>query len=159
MAVDLAGGDGSNAVWLAGQGFDVTLTDVSPVACRRASELAARAGVELRCEVLDLTAQSLSESRFDVAVCTNYLQRDLWARVVPGLAKEAWLVWIHPTLANLERHERPSRRFLLEADEAATILQSLDPAVALVFAEETWWGDEPSEARHLARVVAKIRRP
>ncbi len=157
VALDLAGGDGSNAVWLTQEGFDVTLVDVSSVACRRASDLAARHGVGLRCEAIDLTTV-VPEGCFEVLVCCNYLQRDLWRRLRPCFADVAWLVWVHPTRLNRQRHERPSERFLLDPGEAAALVGDLDCAVEPVFSEERWHGDDPAQARHLARVVAKCSR-
>jgi SAM-dependent methyltransferase len=44
-AVELGCGTGANAVWLAGQGFDVTALDVSSRAIERARQRAAAAGV------------------------------------------------------------------------------------------------------------------
>lgn len=157
-ALDLAGGDGSNAIWLAQEGFDATLVDVSPIACRRASDLASRVGADVRCAAVDLAEASVPAGRFDVVVCCNYLQRDLWQRASTSFADEAWLVWVHPTRLNLERHERPSERFLLDPDEAASILRDVDGSVELLFSEERWHGDDPAHARHLARVVAKFCR-
>lgn len=44
-ALDLGCGEGADAVWLAGQGWSVTATDISPVALERAARHAAEAGV------------------------------------------------------------------------------------------------------------------
>jgi SAM-dependent methyltransferase len=44
-ALELGCGTGVNAVWLAGQGFDVTAVDLSPLAIERARQRAADAGV------------------------------------------------------------------------------------------------------------------
>jgi len=45
QALDLAGGDGRNAVWLAQQGWEVEVVDWSDVALDKGRELARRAGV------------------------------------------------------------------------------------------------------------------
>jgi methyl halide transferase len=47
-ALELGGGTGTNAVWLAQQGFDVTAVDLSPLAIERAEERAKAAGVGVR---------------------------------------------------------------------------------------------------------------
>jgi SAM-dependent methyltransferase len=47
-ALELGCGTGSNAVWLARQGFRVTAIDISPTAIRRARDRAVRAGVSVR---------------------------------------------------------------------------------------------------------------
>jgi SAM-dependent methyltransferase len=46
-ALDLGCGEGADAVWLAGQGWQVTAVDVSGVALARAAEHAAEAGVKV----------------------------------------------------------------------------------------------------------------
>jgi SAM-dependent methyltransferase len=53
-ALDLATGDGRNAIWLAGRGWDVTAVDFSAVALERASAAAARAGVRVAWVQADL---------------------------------------------------------------------------------------------------------
>lgn len=55
-AVELGCGTGTNAVWLAQQGFSVTAADISPTAIQRARERAAAAGVTLRFVVGDVGA-------------------------------------------------------------------------------------------------------
>lgn len=46
-AIDLAAGEGRNAVWLATRGWDVTAVDFSSVGLRKAREMAADAGVSM----------------------------------------------------------------------------------------------------------------
>lgn len=57
-ALDVAAGEGRNAVWLAERGWDVTATDFSAVGLRRAEEVAARrlGGAGLRVVVADALA-------------------------------------------------------------------------------------------------------
>ena len=54
-ALDVACGEGRNAVWLAGQGWDVTGVDFSAVALGRAEAMASRAGVEAKWINADVT--------------------------------------------------------------------------------------------------------
>jgi SAM-dependent methyltransferase len=59
-SLEICCGTGDNAIWLAGNGFDVTATDVSGVALKAALEKAARAGVAcdfLKCDFLSETAK------------------------------------------------------------------------------------------------------
>jgi SAM-dependent methyltransferase len=51
-ALDVGAGEGADAVWLAGQGWQVTALDVSPVALSRVAEHAAAAGVSERVTLL-----------------------------------------------------------------------------------------------------------
>src|SRR4051812_1209788 len=53
-ALELGCGTGTNSVWLAQQGFEVTGVDVAPLAIDRAKERASAAGVTVRFVVADL---------------------------------------------------------------------------------------------------------
>lgn len=53
--LELGCGTGTNAVWLAQQGFDVTAIDISPTAIARAVQRAADAGVSVKFIVADVT--------------------------------------------------------------------------------------------------------
>src|SRR5579859_2187690 len=55
-AVELGCGTGTNAVWLAQQGFDVTAIDISPTAIAQAEKRAKDAGVRIRFVTADITA-------------------------------------------------------------------------------------------------------
>ena len=76
-ALDLGCGEGGDAVWLAGHGWDVTAVDVSPTAVRRTTEHAAEAGVgdRVRAERHDL-ARTLPDGTFDL-VSAQFLQTPL----------------------------------------------------------------------------------
>ncbi|NOK22376.1 class I SAM-dependent methyltransferase [Corallococcus carmarthensis] len=146
-ALDLAGGPGHDACWLAQRGLDVTLVDISDVALAQAEGLARDAGVSLTRLRLDLEAEALPPGPFDLVVCLNYLWRPLFAAVPALLAPGGLFVFAQPTLSNLQRHPHPSARFLLEDGELPTLLQGLQ---SLSFTEG--WTDT---GRHEARVLAQ----
>ncbi|MBW3562759.1 MAG: class I SAM-dependent methyltransferase [Actinobacteria bacterium] len=148
-ALDVAGGAGRHAVWLAARGLQVTVCDVSDAGLRLAQQRASKAGLAITTVQGDLTVELLPSGPWDLVLCAYYLQRDLWPDMREALAPGGWLVLIHPTTRNLERHERPGPRFLLEPGEAVGVAEGLQ----LVHHEEAW-----SDAdRHEAVVVA--RRP
>src|SRR5262249_26498882 len=72
-ALDLACGEGRNAVWLAERGWDVTGVDFSAVAIEKAHRLAAARGVEVEWIADDLMRFPFPESAFDLVVLL-YLQ-------------------------------------------------------------------------------------
>ena len=82
-ALDLACGEGRNAVWLAERGWHVTGVDFSEVALEKARRLAAARGVEVEWTADDLLRYSYPEGAFDL-VLVLYLQ-------VPG-AERAQIV-------------------------------------------------------------------
>ena len=76
-ALDLACGEGRNAVWLAERGWRVTGVDFSDVALAKAAELAAARGVDAEWVVADLLDYEPEPRSFDlVAVLYLQLSRD-----------------------------------------------------------------------------------
>jgi 2-polyprenyl-3-methyl-5-hydroxy-6-metoxy-1,4-benzoquinol methylase len=76
-ALDLAAGDGRNAIWLAAQGWDVKAVDFSAVALDRARASAATAGVTVDWVLADLLEWRPAPRSFDlVAVMFLHLPRD-----------------------------------------------------------------------------------
>lgn len=61
-----ADGEGRNGVWLARQGLDVTSLDFSPAAQAKAQKLAARFGVRLRTERVDLKEWRAEPGHYDI---------------------------------------------------------------------------------------------
>ncbi len=72
-ALDLAAGEGRNAVWLAEGGWEVTATDFSPVGLAKARELASARGVDLTLIEADATEPVPAPTAFDLVVVA-YLQ-------------------------------------------------------------------------------------
>jgi SAM-dependent methyltransferase len=72
-ALDLACGEGRNAVWLAEQGWQVTGVDFSPVALAKAEELAQARGVDVEFVRSDLAAWEPGRGGHDLVVVL-YLQ-------------------------------------------------------------------------------------
>lgn len=62
----VADGEGRNGVWLAEQGLQVLSVDSSCVAVEKARALAARRGVVIATELVDLAHWDWPESRFDI---------------------------------------------------------------------------------------------
>lgn len=72
-ALDLAAGEGRNAVWLAERGWHVTAVDFSPVALDHARELAVQRAVSVQWILADVTEWPPPSRAFD-AVVVSYLQ-------------------------------------------------------------------------------------
>ena len=68
-----ADGDGRNGIWLAERGLDVTATEFSAVAQRKARALAAERGATLTFVLGDLTAYNWPERGFD-AIAAIFIQ-------------------------------------------------------------------------------------
>lgn len=146
-ALDLAGGDGRHAIALARRGLTVTLCDVASAGLAIAARGAAQAGVALTCVERDLERTPPPPGPWDVIVCSYFLSRPL-LRAIPGLlAPGGWFVFWHPTRRNLERHPRPSERFVLEDGELPSRVAGLE----VVRCDERWWPSGRHEVRYVGR--------
>src|SRR5690349_6278647 len=86
-ALDLACGEGRNAIWLAEQGFDVTGVDFSDVALDRAVRISAERGVEVEWLHADVTAYAPPADTFALVVLLYlHLPWDQMRRVLGGAA-------------------------------------------------------------------------
>ncbi|MFC1968411.1 CoA-binding protein [Chloroflexota bacterium] len=92
--LDVAMGNGRNAIYLAGRGFDVEGVDISSEAVNAALESARKAGVTIRAQAVDLEAHySIEKDTYDVIICFNYLQRSLIPQVRDGLRNGGMVVY------------------------------------------------------------------
>ncbi len=146
-ALDVAGGDGRNAEWLARRGLAVTIADFSEVALGRARDRAGAEGLAIETLSIDLEAAPLPRGPWDLVVCVRFLHRPLFAQFARALGPGGLLVVVHPTRANLARHDRPGPRHLLDEGE----LPGLVPGLDVLHHDEGWRDD----GRHDARLVAR----
>jgi SAM-dependent methyltransferase len=112
--LDVGCGEGADAVWLAGRGWDVTALEVSGVALERAARHAADAGVDVRWVHAGLVEASLPAGSFDL-VSAQYPallrtpdaapERALLAAVAPG----GVLLLVHH--AGMETHQPEDGEF------------------------------------------------
>lgn len=146
-ALDIAGGAGRNAIWLAQQGLETTLVDISARALAIARERAVTAGVTLHTVCRDLDTQPLPDGPWDVILSFHFLERSLWPAMRAALAPGGWLLFVQPTVCNLRRHPRPPQGFLLAEHEGRAVAEGLE----IVEYQEDW----SAEGRHEAIVLAR----
>ena len=84
-ALDLAGGVGRHAIFLAERGWEVTLIDISPTALESAKSEAGKRGLHLSAELADLAETPLPLSSFDLVLNFFYLERALFPPIIPAL--------------------------------------------------------------------------
>lgn len=151
-ALDLAGGSGRNALWLARRGLQVTLADISTVALQTARRQAEAAGLRLDLLQVDLESQGVPAGPWDLVLVCCYLERSLFEQLATVLAAGGLLLYTQPTTINLERHAKPPERYLLKPGEFRALVE---PHLEILRYEEGWWEEGRHEARVLARRAAR----
>lgn len=131
-ALDLACGEGRNAIWLAERGWQVTGVDFSEVAIAKATALAASRGVDVEWVVADVLDDPAAGAAFDlVAVLYLQLPRDEMLRAVrtaaDAVAPGGTLVVLGHDTSNLTRgHGGPKDTSVLyTADDLLPALDGL----------------------------------
>jgi tellurite methyltransferase len=85
-ALDLAGGAGRHAIWLAEQGWEVTLIDISEAGLEQARQTAGPLASHIHFLVDDLIRFSASQTRFErgfeVALVFFYLERNIFPELL-----------------------------------------------------------------------------
>lgn len=106
-AIDLAAGEGRNAIWLAERGWDATAVDFSDAAIDKARRIAERRGVAITAEVADLDRYVPDRAAYDLVVVA-YLQLPdeqlgpILERAADAVAPGGVFVLVAHDLTNLE---------------------------------------------------------
>ena len=148
-AVDFAGGTGATALWLAANGFDVSLVEISRVALEIAEREATRRALRLSTIHHNLESSNQLAHNWDMAMCCNFLDRPFYSLLHDYVTPNGVLFVKVATITNLERHNKPSRRYLVEKGELPDLLPGFEP---LSYTEG--WFDNRHEARMICRRVA-----
>ena len=82
-ALDIAAGEGRNAVFLAQHGFDVDAVDISEMGLRKARRLAKEMGVKIHTILVDLNTFQIGKNQYDLIADFYFLNR----RLIPGIKK------------------------------------------------------------------------
>lgn len=160
-ALDLACGEGQNAIWLASLGWSVLGVDYSKVAISKGRARAERDGVEVELICADLVSYEPEVSAFDL-VLILYLhipaheRRGVLERAAAALAPGGMFVFVGHDLTNLtEGVGGPSDTDLLcTPDEIASELPSLEIEKA-----ERVLRDVRGEERDAIDALVRARRP
>ncbi len=86
-ALDIASGEGRNAVYLAQHGFEVDALDISEKGLKKAQKLAREQGVKINTFLVDLGQYEIEKERYDLIANFYFLKRRLIPRIKKGLKK------------------------------------------------------------------------
>jgi len=120
VALDLAGGLGRHALWLASRSWQVSVVDVSDVAIGKLSQAALELNVNVDLFAGDAAEYKLEPAQFDLIVLFYHLDRSLFPKIVSALKPGGLLIckmslrWdsgeslMTATTNPLQRNELPS---------------------------------------------------
>jgi SAM-dependent methyltransferase len=91
-ALDLAGGIGRHALWLAKRSWRVTVVDLSEVAIRKLDQKAQQLGLTMNLFALDAKQYAFEPAIFDVVVMFYHLDRDVCPQVFSTLKPGGFLI-------------------------------------------------------------------
>lgn len=125
QVLDLAMGEGRNGVFLATEGFQVTGVDISAEGLKKAEMLAATQDVKVTTIVADLESYDIPRNTFDVIMCTYYLQRSLFPKIIDALKPGGMALIETYTMDHLQYRPRFNKAYLLEPNELLSMLPGL----------------------------------
>jgi 2-polyprenyl-3-methyl-5-hydroxy-6-metoxy-1,4-benzoquinol methylase len=92
-ALDIASGEGKNAVFLAQHGFEVDAVDISEEGLRKARQFAREKGVKINTFAVDLDRFQIEKERYDLIANFYFLKRRLIPRMKKGLKREGRVIF------------------------------------------------------------------
>lgn len=138
-AIDLAAGEGRNAIWLAEQGWEATAVDFSGVAIDKARRIAERRNVGIATEVVDLATYEPTPGHYDL-VLVAYLQlvaaelEPILRRAAAAVAPGGIFLLINHDLENLDHgHGGPQHAAVLTTPQQ--VVEMLGSGLRTVRAE------------------------
>jgi SAM-dependent methyltransferase len=152
-ALDIAMGNGRNALYLASLGFRVTGVDVSRVAVAQCQEKEERLGLAVETVVADLEDYVLPMDTYDLVINFHYLQRSLAGPIVRALKRGGVLVFESFTVDQLQHGYGPKDpAFLMRPGELREMFFGLE---TLLYFEGTIEGDRGPKA--VAQLIGRKR--
>jgi 2-polyprenyl-3-methyl-5-hydroxy-6-metoxy-1,4-benzoquinol methylase len=92
-ALDLATGEGRNAVFLGENGFEVEAVDISEKGLKKARELAREKGVKVNAHLVDLDHYQIQKERYDLIASFYFLKRRLIPKIRKGVRKGGKIIF------------------------------------------------------------------
>lgn len=124
-ALELAMGDGHNAIFLAQHGFSVTGIDISAVAVERSLQLSQKAGVDIDGHCRDLHSTTLPADTYDVVACFYCLQRNLFPQVMNALKPGGMVIYETFTREQAQYGPPTHPEYLLQSNELLEAFRAL----------------------------------
>jgi 2-polyprenyl-3-methyl-5-hydroxy-6-metoxy-1,4-benzoquinol methylase len=150
-ALDIACGLGSNALFLAEQGFVTDAWDISPIAIKKLQQTASQRALPLTATQTDLSTLEPAAEQYDVIVVSHYLDRPFCQTIISMLKPEGLLFYQTFTAEKVSAEGPSSPAFVLAKNE---LLQLFSALKLIVYREEGLVGDKSRGFRNQAMLVA-----
>ncbi len=118
-ALDLACGEGRNAVYLAEMGYNVLALDIAEAGLKKAETLAQEKNVRIETLAADLDDFGWDIGTFDVVVCFYFLDRKLFSRIRDAV-KPGGLVFYETFTLDYLKYSNFKEEWVLSHNELLT---------------------------------------
>lgn len=124
-ALDIACGEGRNAIFLAKNGYDVDAVDISAVAVKNGGKRAEKEGVKVNFIQADMEQYKIQTETYDLIVNYNYLQRTLISGIKNGLKKGGVVIFETYTMEQQAIGQPKTPEFLLKPNELLRLFEGM----------------------------------
>ncbi len=146
-ALDIAMGEGRNALYLAERGYRVTGVDISEVAIDRVHRLAREKSLRIEGIAADLDSYQFEKNAYDVILCFYFLDRRLFPAIREGLKPGGFLIY-ETFNQDYLKYSRFKPEWVLAPNE---LLKTFGDWLVLHYREV----DDPKEEKAFASIVAR----
>ncbi|MBM2837720.1 MAG: hypothetical protein HW415_345 [Deltaproteobacteria bacterium] len=122
-ALDIACGEGRNAIYLAREGFNVDAIDISDAALNKGRTAAG--GLKINFIAADLEAFQIPGNSYDLIINFNYLQRSIVSEIKRGLKDGGYIIFETYTLEQQQFGSPRNPEFLLKPNELLSMFKDL----------------------------------
>ena len=115
-ALDIASGEGRNAVFAAENGYQTLAVDISTKGLEKALALADEKGVSIETQLVDLDNWKIEQNAFDLILCFNFLDRRIFPAIQRAL-KPGGLIFYETFTIDYLKYSSFKREWVLEHNE------------------------------------------
>ena len=115
-ALDIASGEGRNAIFLAEKGYKTLAVDISANGLKKAHALADEKGVAIETCLADLDSWEIEQNAYDLILCFNFLDRRIFPAIKNAL-KSGGLIFYETFTVDYLKHSSFKREWVLEHNE------------------------------------------
>ncbi len=151
-ALDLACGQGGNAVLLAKAGLEVSAWDISPVAVQQLRSFADSTNLSINGEIRDVVELPPEPNSLDVLVVSFFLDRSLCKHLMAALRPGGLLFYQTYCQQKVAQQGPSNADFLLADNELLSLFSTMK---IRVYREESLLGDHQQGWRNQALLVAE----